>query len=114
MAERDYSNLTNDIPIINGISQVARQKDLEEEYLRLTTFGTLNQKYKELGSEFEGYLYKVNQENIDFIFWTTNGVNFITIGFYLIFIGFIIYEVYWMRGFYRKLFQIEVNQMTKL
>jgi hypothetical protein len=109
LAARDYSDLTNDIPMIGGFEKENRRKDVQEEYMREATFGTLNKKYAEISYEFYDYLFAVNAHNIDFINKSTNGVNLITIGFYLIFIGFIIYEVYKMRGFYKKLFQIEVN-----
>jgi hypothetical protein len=109
LAARDYSDLTNDIPMIGGISVEDRRKDPEEEYVRELMTGDLNKVYAEWSYKFYNYLHSINENNLSFINKSTNGVNLITVAFYLVYIIIVVWEVLKMRQFYKKLFQIEVR-----
>ena len=82
--------------------------------MREYIFGDINKVYAEWSYKFYDYLYKVSENNIRFINLSTNGVNVITIAFFLVYVCFIIYEVYHMRRFYKRLFQIEVSPIFKI
>ena len=105
-AKRDYENGTG---IVRGIG-FDKDKDPVEELMRRANVGSFNKEYALRTYDFYEYLKGVARQNEAFIVWSTVGVIVFSIFMYFFFMLYIAREISWMRDFYRKLFQIEVNK----
>ena len=104
--ERDYQNGTG---IVKNIG-VDRDKDVIEEFMRRLNYGDLNKQYQLRTYDFYEYLKAVAYQNEMFVFYSTAAAIIFSVFMYFGFMVYLGYEISWMRDFYKRLFQVEVNQ----